>query len=258
MFDKALGSWSCAAIKQVAQTKDYYPPETEARLANEVESPGHAALNTLRRGEQLTPQARDDLAYYVAVFMMRGPRKRRKALELVPSVLDTTVSDLRQELSDLRTDSNSGRIDHLLSEVERVERKYREELPSTVTEQVANPWPSNEVVALVRSMVWRVARMPRDRFLVTTDNPAFFFESYGVGTDRAEITFPIDSQTALLGSHQGQPGSTLFIGARALLAKEINRRVASGAERFIFSPRRATWIETLAIKSNPFLSRIEW
>jgi hypothetical protein len=42
------------------------------------------------------------------------------------------------------------------------------------------------------------------------------------------------------------------------IAKEINRRVASGAERFVFSSVRARWIETLATRRNPFLSRIRW
>lgn len=258
MFDKVERSWSCPAIKQAAQTGDYYPADVERRLAQEVEGPGHLALKSIREGNQMTRGQRSDLAYYIAVLIMRGPRKRRKARELVPRALQDTMSETRSNLAELRTPLNSERIDLLLSEVERIERQYRVTPPSTVAEQIDNVWPSPEVVAAVEGMAWRVARMRPDRFLFTTDNPAYFFESYGVGSDLAELTFPIDPATVLLGSHQGEPGSTLNFTANAQLTKEVNRRMAAGAERFIFSPRKSPWIETLALRQDPYLSRIEW
>jgi len=40
--------------------------------------------------------------------------------------------------------------------------------------------------------------------------------------------------------------------------REFNRRIVSGAKRFIFSPVKAEWIELVANKTRPYLSRIRW
>ena len=67
--------WVNAAIRQVAQEQEFYSVETEERLAREVEQPGNIALTILNQGGTLTPQQRTDLGYYLAVLLMRGPKK---------------------------------------------------------------------------------------------------------------------------------------------------------------------------------------
>ncbi len=48
MFDKATKQWSRAAIDKVAQQRDYFTPEVEARLTAEVENPANISLKKLR------------------------------------------------------------------------------------------------------------------------------------------------------------------------------------------------------------------
>lgn len=258
MFDKLRGCWSDAAIKQVAQERDYYPADVEARLRDDVEGPGHRALNALRAGQQLSAEQRGHLAYYIAVLVMRGPRKRRKATDLVPRAVESAVGNARSALEELRTDANHERIERLLQQVQQIEVKYEATAASTLQEQIESPWPSAQIVSAVAGMTWRLTTVPKDRFLITSDSPAFYFDSYGLGSDRAELTFPIDRRVALLGSYQGEAGTAASFIGKAELAKEVNRRVASGAERFIFSPKRESWIETVALKPRPYLSRIDW
>jgi hypothetical protein len=45
---------------------------------------------------------------------------------------------------------------------------------------------------------------------------------------------------------------------QAQIAKEINRRILSHAERFVFSPRKDDWIDIVAQKRDPYLSRNNW
>lgn len=59
-------------------------------------------------------------------------------------------------------------------------------------------------------------------------------------------------------AQEGPRESLVTVQARPSLVKEANRRVASGAERFLFSHERGDWIATLANKPHPFLSRIQW
>ena len=85
-------------------------------------------------------------------------------------------------------------------------------------------------------MTWRIIDIPRDRLLVTADGPAHYFESLGLGSVESELTFPIDSTSVLIGSYTGDPKSTLHLRGKTELVKEVNRRMITCAERFVFSP----------------------
>jgi hypothetical protein len=109
-------------------------------------------------------------------------------------------------------------------------------------------------------MTWRVGLIPtatKTQFL-TADNPAYFFESLGIGTPNSELTFPLNSRLAIFGSWQGPQRALLWFEARLQLIKEANRRLCVGAERFIFCTEPAEWIRVLARKTEPQLRRITW
>lgn len=248
MFDKVRCQWSHAAIDKVAQERDYYPPDVEERLAKEVELPGHQALDCLRSHKPLSQVNRDAFAYYLGVFVMRVPTKRRKGHALIPEVLGSTMAEAREEVARIATEENAIRVKEWLAVVDKLEQQYRVQPPANVIAQINSPWPSAQVVEAIRRMTWRIVDIPSDHFLLTTDNPAFFFDGYGLGTEKSELTFAVSSNQALLGSYQGPPETTMFLKPKTALIKEINRRLASGAERFVFASRRTTWIETVTLK----------
>lgn len=259
MFDKKKESWSAAAIDKIAQERDYFTPEVEAALARQVESPGHAVLKRLRGLEHLVPGDREALSLYIAVMIKRVPRSRRKAHELLPEVLESTITDTRQEFTEVLQNTNPDRLKSLLDELDRVAAKYRKATPQSVVDQINTPTVAKEMVDAIERMVWRLVLRPTKASpFITSDHPAFFFDAYGVGSPKAELTFPLSPDMTLMGSHQGEARSMLVAPATKDIAKEINRRVAGGAERFVFSSVRAQWIETLTTRANPFLSRIRW
>lgn len=257
MFDKRTCTWACPAIKKAAQEPGYYSPEDEARLA-ELEKPGHIALRVLRAGQKISGRQRSDLAYYLAVLVMRGPQKRRKGEEIMPDALKRTVDGARDGLREIRTESNAERVDALLREADALEAQYRVEPPSSVLEQLRSPWPSGQIIASIRHMAWRVIRLPPARPVVTCDAPAHYFDSFGLGSDESEVTFAIDPYRVLLGSFVGQAGSTIYMNGRSNLAAEVNRRLTWGAERFVFSARRSSHVQALATRARARLKQINW
>jgi hypothetical protein len=258
MFDKATKQWSRAAIDKVAQQRDYFTPEVEARLTAEVENPANVALKKLRGDKALSDSDRQALAVYIAVMIKRVPGRRRKASELIPGVLEATVAELRKDIAEAIPEDDPRRA-HLFEEIDRAERKLRDNTPPDVLRQISDPWISRGMLAAIDRMVWRfVPRHGSASQFITSDNPAYYFEAYGVGTEHAELAFPISSELALIGNHQGTAGSTIVVRVPKDWIKEVNRRVACGAERFVFSAKRAGWIETLALRRDPYLSRIVW
>jgi hypothetical protein len=257
-YDKRACRWSRAAITKVAQERDFYPAEVEVELERHVEGPGHRALKTLRGGAVLSPSERDELLLYIAVMLMRVPRKRRKGHESVPDVLQSTMGRFRDELAALRGAANLERVDTTLRLLDDLESKYAIEPPPEVLEQIASPWPSTNIAEAVRTMTWRLVQIPRSHYVVTGDNPAYFFESLGLGRKESELTFPISPQLVLLGNRQGNPGEALMAQASVSIAKELNRRLISGSERFVFSHKKAAWAATVALRPSPVLNRIQW
>jgi len=247
-------------IKVIAQERGYYDTVTENELSVLVEGPALRALQRLRRHELLSVDDHARMALYVATMMMRVPMRRRKALEMVPKVLAETVSKFRAQLDKWAQSSNANKalVARRLCELDRAKDRFARNPPQTVVNQIRSPWPNRQYVGLIFSMMWRgVVADSRNMFL-TSDNPAFFFEAYGLGRPEAEITFPLASDVALLMNWQGPRGGFMFVQAKPALVREVNRRVASGAERFVFCHEKSQWIATLAQKPQPFLSRIHW
>lgn len=258
MFDKQTRAWSRPAIKQAAQQSDYYPPEIEQRLANEIEGPGHRVLNALRQRQTISAADREALAMYIAVLIMRVPRKRRKARELVPDVIANRLAETKQEVAAAREPINSERVDRVLAELSRIEKSYREELPDSIEALIDSPWPSALVLAAVRLMHWRIVDAPFGQYFLTSDNPAHYFDSRGLGNDDAELVVPLSRSVALFGSHQGTAGGTVRHECPSGLLREANRRLSFAAERFVFAPRNDQWIEKIALRPDALYRKTLW
>jgi hypothetical protein len=258
MYDRREQRWSCPAIKKAVQSRAYYTEEAERWLATRIERPGHRALNQIRAGAPLSVDGRLALAAYMAALHTRVRKSHRKQVDSAPHVLPEVVAGVRRRLISDVGDTEPGRLTELLEELDRIAGTYAEELPSDFVQQLRTPWASTRVVAVLLKMTWRLVPAPTGVFYITSDTPLFYFESWGVGTPNAEITFPISSSVAVFGSHAGVPGRTLMTRPSGRLVREANRRLISAADRFVFSASRASWISKVAAKSRPYLSRIQW
>ena len=107
-------------------------------------------------------------------------------------------------------------------------------------------------------MTWRVVRATEDETFLTSDNPACVFEAYGIGKPESEISFPLDSRTALLASWQGPGRAVIEVPRWPLAIREVNRRIVAGADRFVFFHKNVPWVPRLSEKRHVFLSRIQW
>ena len=107
-------------------------------------------------------------------------------------------------------------------------------------------------------MSWRIVMAPAGSSYLTGDAPASFLESLGLKNDEAEVVFPLASHVALHMCWQGPPGGTIRLPTSAAIVKEVNRRVAVDAVRFVFYHERQEWVARLANNPAPYLSRIRW
>jgi hypothetical protein len=261
LYDKQGSQPRLANIAKVAQKKQYYSEETEVLLAKEVETPANIVMERLKQHEFINEEERFKLAYYIGTMLKRVPYRRRRAREMVPDVLDDTVTRVRAMILHLEDDgADAALVEEMLQELEKAHDKYAKEPPPYVTEQIRMPWPYLNMLRAIFNMTWRIVETKGPQLFITTDNPAFFFGAYGLGTEESELSFPLSKGYCLHGSWQGSPGDLLFMSANQWFVKEMNRRVASTAERFAFCHEPATWLQKTLQKNSAdhYLSVIRW
>ena len=194
-------------------------------------------------------------------MLKRVPSRRRKAMEMYPDTLDETVSKVREQIIELsKTTSNvdSQLVVRRLSQIETMYEQFAQNPPSEVLEFIREPWPSEGMLDALYRMTWLVLISSGPQYFITTDNPAFFFEAYGLATPKAEFSFPLSSTHVLHGCWQPAKADLIFLKAQQHLVREMNRRLSSGVERLAFYYQSAPWLQTILAKKNPYLSAIQW
>ena len=250
-----------ASIEDVAQSRDFYDPETERLLASSVEAPANPVLAKLRAGELPSERERMTLAVYLATMINRVPKSRLRGQAMAPQVLEDVANRFRGQVEQL---AELGQIPpdlatRRLQELEVAYAKFTSDLPETVVKQIRDPRPSVQMIEAIAALRWRVLRAKEPEFFVTSDNPAFYHQAYGLGTERSELRFPLSPALALHGSRGSD--ATREVSVHDISrdwVREFNRSVASGASSIAMSHRRALFLGTLLRRKNPYLFRLVW
>jgi hypothetical protein len=261
LYDKQGGSPRDVGIARVAQSRGFYTAEDESKLASIVEGPANPILDKLIAHESLSDRDRAQISLYVAVMLRRVPYRRRKIYEtIVPPILRDIIAEVRSEIltaaeaADMAPDLISAR----LTQFEDSSEHLVSNPPDRIHETVRQPWPPKKVITTIYNMAWRILETSGPLFYITSDNPVFYFESDGLGTERSELMFPLSTTHCLHGCWQGLTGGLVFLQAAQPFVREANRRIASTVERFGFYHQNVRWVQPLLQKRGPYLSRIQW
>lgn len=257
LYDKQSLEPKRAAISRVAQERNFYDDNVEEELAR---AEGHAnpILDKLREAQPINSEERAAVAHYLGTMMKRVPFRRAKVREGVPHTLAEVIHDLKAQLLELGTLQaiTADLVARRLAEVDATARKYTDCLPPEIIAQLREPWPSAGMVDAIFTMSWRVVEASGPQFFMTSDNPAFFFTSYGLARPESELVFPLSSARALHGFRAAGARALAWEPASQWVVREFNRRVASTTHRFAFAHALEPWILPVLRKNGPYLTRI--
>lgn len=253
-------------IAQAAQEKNFYGPETEKRLTNEVENPANAVMGKIHGDEALSPQDRTDLARYVGTMIRRTPFHRQWAASLtdqvMPKALETTSNAARELVPRIAAQNGHGQewIAERMAQIEQTIKGYAKKLPNFVVKQRNDPFPSDVIVAALLDMTWRIVRSAGPQFFIISDNPACFFrwEGYGLAGEETEIVLPLSPRLCLHGCRQRAAMDYAYVDATQKIIREINKRIVSQATRFVYAPERPVWLPPLLARSDLGVMRLGW
>ena len=256
VHDRLEGRTFASQPKTIANENDLYPDALEKHLANSIEDPAKAAIEKVRARGILSEPERIALAQYVVTLWKRVPEGRARVAARMPEVVASVREELHTELSaaanqnpDLASVAEARK-----AEVNNVLARYEQESPPDIWQLSLQKHSSDNVVESLLSMEWRFLHSNRLQFL-TCDNPVFFFEHEGIGQPTSELTIPFSSSVALWANRRPLP-STPCLDALPVAVREINRRTAKNATRFVYSMKQEPWILPFVQKTDYALNRL--
>ena len=257
MYDKGRKTFKRLPAKTVAQSRGFYSEEDERALSETVEQPAQAPLDQLRNSQPVAVQGRRAVAVYLESMIKRVPHNRNKLLEMVPQVKDELLLRIRGSRELLAGKFNLTETE-LLLRIEQWEQNFDSHPLSAQDDLIRRQWRTEDLIGCIFSMTWRVIKADDANRFLTSDNPVFFDEGYGLKKPDGEFSVPLSSDVALHGSWKGQREGLLIVHKEPDVVKEINRRTVFMAEQFIFYHRTAPWVSVVAKKQQPSLNRIWW
>lgn len=244
--------------KSVANETGMYPPELESYFTESIEQPAQHAIEQIRLKEPLSQADKTALAHYIVAIWKRVPAGRRKSAERLPGVANNIERELLEQID------NIAAINPYLREIAEdkkllitsIIRRNVEERSIDLWHQTLSSESTPRIVTSMTSMNWQFL-IAKEKCYLTSDNPLFYFSNEGIASEKADVTIPFSSEIALWMNRDPRQ-KPLYKVAREWTIKEINRRTASNATRFVFSATNEAWISKLAFKSKYQLNHIPW
>jgi len=240
-------------VSNVGHETNYYSPEVEEYLANEIEEPANQVLKNIRYRYKIDAMEKQKLSKYMAVMLIRVPQSKHRMNQMAPSVAAKLQKEYDETLLDL-IDENPDEKDRYVKRREEIRsniEKYAKKPPKSFWLELIRPERIPAVVEAFQKMTWRFLIWDDFPVFMTCDNPVFFFDWMGIGRPESEVTFPISSNIVLWLNWRDDLKEGYF-KTRSQVFKEVNRRTASNATRFVYHARTEDWIPRFIKKKHVF------
>jgi len=251
VYEKGSARKFGTLVKNIAHENGYYSPELEQYLANEIEEPANSVLAKIRKKKPITTSDKIKLSDYMVAMLKRVPDSKRRLKQRAPQITSTIRMEIDNKIQDiLATNPNKAEaIEKRRSEIHDVLDKYAKDPPKNVWLSTIPPHTSSQPIELIQKMTWMFLVYDKESAFFTSDNPVFFFSGLGIGNAESEITFPVSSNIVLWANwrsdlREGYHRTTVQI------VKEINRRTASKATRYVYHAADEKWIPAFVNKSK--------
>jgi len=232
-----------ANVKIIAQKPNYYSPEVERYLANNIEDPANSVIKKIRDRKKLTQSEKEKLAIYMVVMLKRVPQSKIRMKKNAPFIAQSLQQKWDKEIAKLilENPSQTDLFEKRRTEIKANLEKYSKNLPKDFWLELIPPERTPNSVKVIPEMTWLFLTCEKFPAFLTCDNPVFYFQGIGVGKPESEITFPISSNIVLWATWRSdiQEG---YSQIKNQAIKEINRRTATNATRFIYHARDEEWI----------------
>lgn len=210
-----------------------------------------------------SPNEIAEIAYFLALLHTRVPRTAGMAQETGLALLLAELEQLKENPEQARdlwerfvkdTGEDSLSLEKFLEFLENPFANYKIELNQKVALGMSM-LTTGEIAQDLLNMNWCLCVAPEASFFLTCDAPVNVFSLHGsqaqfgggFALKNAEVAFPISPKVCLL---LDRIHAQKRWRVKESFVKEINRRVAYMAERYIFSPIDAKFVRQLVVETS--------
>ena len=257
VYEKGSKRIFTTTVENVANENNRWPRDIEQCLANKIEEPAKPVLDKIRSRQPITESDKYMLSAYIAVMLQRVPKGLERMKEIAPKVIEEVFGNVKSDIQNLiiKYPEKKNILEARLQELPSYKSKYENEFPMEVWYKNLFPDAIPRFCETLRKMTWIFRTSDNIQPFLTSDNPIFFFKNIGIGNPRSEVTFPISSNVTLWATwHKNVLES--YIPVKGKIVREINRRTASIATRYVYYSEEAQWVVNLINKKHPRLNRL--
>jgi len=179
----------------------------------------------------------------MVVMLKRVPQSKIRMKKTAPNIAQSLQQKWDKEISKLLLENPSQKelFEKRRMEIKTNLDKYSKNIPKDFWLELIPPERTPNTVEAISKMTWLFLTYEKFPVFLTCDNPVFYFQGMGIGKPESEITFPISSNIVLWATWRSdiQEGYSLI---KNQAIKEINRRTATNATRFIYHLKDEDWI----------------
>ncbi|MCG7852711.1 MAG: DUF4238 domain-containing protein [Methanosarcinaceae archaeon] len=229
-------------IKNIANEKKLYG-KVESWLSKEIEGPANKVLTKVRNKETISTAEKSIFSAYVYVMYKRVPSGYKRFCAQSPFISQIVIDALKAALG-----PDHPNYQRKLEEARSICDKLEKNPPKAVWQQAVQ-MKNEDSISLFSDMTWTFMTCDEPDFFIVGDNPVFFHGTLGIHKPQSDVTFPISSQVCLLATWWNKK-DLVYAEATPWLIREINRRAAHNAARFIYSGENRPWISTILNKKR--------
>ena len=244
-------------VKNIGLKTNYYCPEVEEYLANQIETPANAVIKKIRNRTKITKADKEKLAIYMVVMLKRVPQSKIWVKQMAPGVARKLQNELDKEISEsIKKDlSRTEFLENRKNEIRANLKKYEKNPPKDFWVSLIPPERTPNAVNVLHQMTWHFLTYNEDPVFLACDNPVFYFTWMGIGKPESEVTFPISSNIVLWATWRKDLAEN-YSEIKKQAIREINRRTALNATRFVYHAKDEYWIPKFISKDNHQLNRL--
>jgi hypothetical protein len=247
------------SFKRADGTRD--TTSVEDALMN-IEDQTAPIYRQLLDGEPLDNTKRSVLSYFFALVFTRVP-VYRAGLERFAAAIVKDISHMmsrRGAFDSIAVPSESR------EEIDRAKAALRRgEFDILVDPQISLPavLGAGKIAPILHAMTWAVIQAPRSTRFITCDNPIVYVDPKlgrlgpGLVSRSVEVTLPLSTGQALMAGWSREIGGVHRTQGRAGGVREINRRTAANAGRFVYASERNEGLLRLVRKYRDVAPRID-
>lgn len=240
-----------AYVKKIAQRHNYYSPEVEIYLNEKIEIPANTVINKIRNRDQINQADKEKLATYMVAMLKRVPQSKIRMNSMAPGVAQELQVEWDKSINDLIKEdpARAEILEKRRSEIKANLEKYSQNPPKDFWLSLIPPERTPNVINVLQQMTWHFFAYDEAPVFLTCDNPVFYFTWMGIGKPESEVTFPISSNIVLWATSRKQIEGQ-YTDTKRQVIKEINRRTALNATRFVYHAKDEYWVQNFICRRH--------